>query len=876
MKQRPILPILNCLFLLLILVIQSAHSKELQLYNNLGNIDEKTIAGPKMTISAADATSSKDQKQPLFRDQQELRPEPSHENIEFKSAYFDSQIISVSFCGDQLENLLALTANGLVYMSEDHGFNWLNVTDRMAELSENSEQIDSSIVQILQNPMDLKVILLVGSRRHFVTDNCGKTIQPLNSNLNFHQFKFHPTNRNWLLAAVWTNCSKNTDPDSCSRYKELYVSQDLGKTWQLIGEYVLQFSWGMEGISQSFVVPETRIIIAHMTNRKGHQVEGKWVEEAEIAMSDDFFKTKTVLVPGGNKFMISEHFIYAVKVINEKTEEIQLLASNAKVATYTFSPIKISTDGEKLKDHGYFLLDWGQDRVFLHINHEGADSSYGTLYISDSTGVRYTNSLKYHIRSSDVNSDFVKVEGLKEIYIANVYDEAAVKRTKKSSQTSNDDQLPIENSSAKSSGAAKLGSTASSDDSDSKSQAQTNLENHVKSLISFNRGSTWQKIAPPAKDSKGNLINCEGECSLHLTGFSTKGYSPPYSSENSLGIVLGVGNVGESLSTKEDEFNTFFSRDGGLTWYEIIQGPHIYEIGNHGSLIVVAAKNKATRVIYYTWNEGLSWKSLQISDKPIEISNIVIEPNNISVNFLALGTTRVIGENGVITSKKGVAIALDFTSMHERVCEGNFAAFQDPTGTDYEYFTPNGKTSPECLLGAKTTYIRRKRAAQCFNPQHFEYIANYEACKCTEDDWECDYGYERDLNNRCVSVKEEEERKNMTIPEDCKNYYFKTRWYRLISGDMCVGGVDHSPIKRECPSRVPMRSAIFLLIPVVFGLVLWLVFRKSIQGWIEARPRKREKRAMKLKEYQDIKKGAHAHAHGDDDEDDDVHHRINI
>jgi len=35
--------------------------------------------------------------------------------------------------------------------------------------------------------------------------------------------------------------------------------------------------------------------------------------------------------------------------------------------------------------------------------------------------------------------------------------------------------------------------------------------------------------------------------------------------------------------------------------------------------------------------------------------------------------------------------------------------------SDYELWTPNGKLSPDCLLGRKVTYIRRKRLAKCFN-----------------------------------------------------------------------------------------------------------------------------------------------------------------
>lgn len=34
--------------------------------------------------------------------------------------------------------------------------------------------------------------------------------------------------------------------------------------------------------------------------------------------------------------------------------------------------------------------------------------------------------------------------------------------------------------------------------------------------------------------------------------------------------------------------NTYLSRDGGLTWQEVMKGSYIYELGDHGGLIVMA------------------------------------------------------------------------------------------------------------------------------------------------------------------------------------------------------------------------------------------------------------------------------------------------
>lgn len=38
----------------------------------------------------------------------------------------------------------------------------------------------------------------------------------------------------------------------------------------------------------------------------------------------------------------------------------------------------------------------------------------------------------------------------------------------------------------------------------------------------------------------------------------------------------------------------------------------IYEIGDHGGLIVMALNNEATNEVLYSWNEGEKWYSLQM------------------------------------------------------------------------------------------------------------------------------------------------------------------------------------------------------------------------------------------------------------------------
>lgn len=87
-------------------------------------------------------------------------------------------------------------------------------------------------------------------------------------------------------------------------------------------------------------------------------------------------------------------------------------------------------------------------------------------------------------------------------------------------------------------------------------------------------------------------------------------FGPFYSTENSLGLIMGTGNVGKYLANRADQVNTYLSRDGGLTWFEVKSGSHIYEFGDHGALILMASDQEATDKLHYSWNEGISWNEL--------------------------------------------------------------------------------------------------------------------------------------------------------------------------------------------------------------------------------------------------------------------------
>lgn len=69
----------------------------------------------------------------------------------------------------------------------------------------------------------------------------------------------------------------------------------------------------------------------------------------------------------------------------------------------------------------------------------------------------------------------------------------------------------------------------------------------------------------------------------------------------------------------------------------VAKGAHIYEFGDHGSLILMAPIQTPTSHVSFTWDEGLTWSTMQISDTPVVVTNIIIEPKSVAQTFILYG-----------------------------------------------------------------------------------------------------------------------------------------------------------------------------------------------------------------------------------------------
>jgi len=357
--------------------------------------------------------------------------------------------------------------------------------------------------------------------------------------------------------------------------------------------------------------------------------------------------------------------------------------------------------------------------------------------------------------------------------------------------------------------------------------ANRNEKNGPKKLqtqISHNDGAEWAYLAPPAKDVDGKPYPCKGKgdskCALHIHGYTERtDHHKTFSCESAIGLMFGVGNVGEYLGAKS-EADTFMTTDAGITWTNVQKGQWMWQYGDQGSIIVLAQVGKSTKTIKYTIDEGRKWEEWQFSDEDITITDVTTLRSGASRNFLIWGT-----KDG-----KAVTVNIDFSGLADRVCV---------TDEDYYFWSPKHPFQENnCLFGHQSQYRRKKTDAKCYNGFRIQHEYNVANCSCTRSDFECDYNFELDKSGGCKLVKG---RQPLSADEACSNPDQMSFWdpsgYRRIPLTTCVGGKEMDKQTTEHPRKGHEKEfekqhgvsgfGIFLAITVPFiiaGGIGWWVY----------------------------------------------------
>lgn len=172
-------------------------------------------------------------------------------------------------------------------------------------------------------------------------------------------------------------------------------------------------------------------------------------------------------------------------------------------------------------------------------------------------------------------------------------------------------------------------------------------------------------------------------------------------------------------------------------------------------------------------------------DENVRPAALVSDPNSTSQKFL------LFVRNGF--GNKVTAYHLDLTKLFGRKCERNDDHVER---SDFEkWYARNIRNNPDCLLGAKTWYWRRKADAECMVQESFkEPSKTEENCDCTDEDFECDYNYIL-KDGECVLEGKEIMKDGSCTKEG--DTYVGSSGYRKVPGNSCKGGLNKDEPKMK-------------------------------------------------------------------------------
>mmetsp|Transcript_255 Transcript_255/g.615 ORF Transcript_255/g.615 Transcript_255/m.615 type:complete len:883 (-) Transcript_255:90-2738(-) len=734
------------------------------------------------------------------------------------------------------DTLAAVSEDMSLYRSHDGGQRWATTSPQdLGVATKNASRVHHIVLAAgwSRNKSDevSYVAVAADDDSYWTTRNGGRSF-------TYHQGNF--TKRPWymiklipnpehtekLLALGYTHgCMEYNSPDPCSL--NLYYSGDFGNTWLMLQDYVGEAVWE-QGVNVLYLAANARARrsrdfrecsgrcdlyrASNWTNGRTNnhfRVYGGAFELFDLDHSGHLPATESHTRVVVVYLRVTEHDVLRTRLLISETDGYFFRQAVFPPLVDVDSPLVFDAE-----DGSIFVNVLDRDPAHVGI------TDFGDVYASDMKGQYYTRVLRYNKRNQQFG-DFERVHGLNGVYIANAYEPTF--------------------------------------------RPQTPNREDLRTVMTFDLGNTWSYLTPPQTDVNGDPVTCTDadQCRLNLLGLADsharseqQGLSRFYAVPSAVGLMFGVGNVGQSLRLGyDDELNTYFTRDAGDTWKEVAKGPHAYEIGNHGSVIAMVARDSPSNVLKYSLTEGKDWHQCNFTESAelFDLENLVTELAFASEKFVVYGLQieKSDGSNEMLSEgkRRGVLLGVDFTGRFFDTECGGFEA-PDTDGSDFETWTPRN-VAQGCVLGQRTTYIRRKADHECLHlDSHPIRKLKTDPCPCQEEDFECDDCFVRNITvgddavshlRPCVNVNVLELEPELNSPsssldddichfpteaEQCKEdvEWYAPTGYRLIAGDKCdtsspIGKLRYAP-RKKCGFIPGTTMNVSLIIAVVVLLVL--------------------------------------------------------
>ncbi|KAF9423316.1 vacuolar protein sorting/targeting protein PEP1, partial [Podila epigama] len=649
-----------------------------------------------------------------------------------------------------------------VYVSQNEGKDWEKV------------EVEGTIVSLERHPYDRSTaIITTAGRKHYLTQDKGVSwdiievpVLPALS-FRFDFWSFHPTVPEWFLYMGEKDCVS----EGFGRcHVEAHYTTKSGKSWSLLADWVKSCSWAQDA---KFKRVDFKGIYCEQYGDKSVSQKHQLNKPTRFVYSDNFMASFKVLFEQIVGYAIYSEYLVLAEFVPSQNE-LRVAVSQDGV---NFSPARYPSNFD-IVNPAYTVLDSTTHSVFLGINsNENKDYKFGNLFTSDSNGTYFSLSRKYLNQGNEGTVDFEKMQGIDGVALMN--------------EVANPNEV-IQRS------PKIIRSLATFDNGKG-----IEIENFVSVTARMGTSATWETVNAPQTGVDGKPYpNCSSvKCSLHLHNYLNRKHSEDmFSSPSIPGMAIGVGNVGDQLNDYKSG-DTFLTRDGGHSWREILHGPHQYDFGDHGSIILLIKDDEVpTDHVIYSLDHGNTFKQYEFSKEKYVIKDIVAKSDGIGKSFLLFA----VPPAGSTSSARHVIIMIDFEGLDMPRC---ILDLSDEKNDDYERWSLADLRGEECMFGRKVEYFRRIEDRQCFvgemgtNPREIE-----KNCQCQARDFECDFNYVPDKDGKCILI---EGAKPVQVSEkdacanlpDGQDYYYESIGYRKMAFSSCVGDHERFGIKKKCPGR---------------------------------------------------------------------------
>ena len=458
-----------------------------------------------------------------------------------------------------------------------------------------------------------------------------------------------------------------------------------------------------------------------------------WPKDNRLIVSDDFFDKQEIepqlddgrAVTGVISLASVKGYLVAAAK-SEGTDELALFVTDDASQWH-----RAEFGQHRIEEEAYTILESTNYSMQVDVLGSRPQNPVGYLFTSNSNGTFFTRTADHTNRDIYGRVDFEKISNIPGIILINQID-----NWKEVEQSSLEDK-------------------------------------EILSQISFDDGRTFQDLMV-------------GDRKLHLHSVTESRQEGRIFSSPAPGIAMGIGNTGKYLTPYEDG-NLYVSDDAGVTWIKALNGPHLYEFGNQGAVIVAISEKRGTTHFQYSTDHGKKWTEVALG-MTMEPKVLTTAPDSTTLKFVLMGLHREDGETSWQSFK------IDFEGLNQRNCKES----------DFERWAArlNEDGKPSCLMGHRTFFRRRKADAKCFIEKEFlDPEPEYERCECTRMDFECDYNFGRNPEDRSVCSPSV----SIPIPAGaCKkesDTFESASGWRLIPGNDCMrkGGVElDKDIQRPC------------------------------------------------------------------------------